>query len=188
MVSEAGRVGTDTGWTCSNFWICQIQKRFIVRGKRQNYEFVNCSYIVSFVVKSPSGGKNPWKTALANPRMSLFEKCFKSWFDTVRWWGMSCAFEIFRNYWSRCILRRVMAILRQQKNFGPNVRYCVFGYQGKHFTKHKLWFMFVNCSYIVSFVVKSPSGGKDQWKTAPANPRRSLFENCFKSWFDTVRW
>ena len=101
---------------------------------------------------------------------------------------MSCAFEIFRNYWFRCILRRVMAIFRQQKNFGPNVRYCVFGYQEKHFTKHKPWFMFVNCSYIVSFVVKSPSGGKNPWKTAPANPRRSLFENCFKSWFDTVRW
>ena len=29
MVSEAGRVGTDTGWTCSKFWICQIQKRLI---------------------------------------------------------------------------------------------------------------------------------------------------------------
>ena len=52
----------------------------------------NCSYIVSFVVKSPSGGKNPWKTADANPRMSLFEKCFKSWFDTVRLWGMSYFF------------------------------------------------------------------------------------------------
>ena len=96
--------------------------------------------------------------------MSLFEKCFKSWFDTVRWWEMSCAFEIFRNYWFRCFLRRVMVIFRQQKNFGPNVRYCVFGYQEKHFTKHKPWFMFVNCSYIVSFVVKSPSRGKNPWK------------------------
>ena len=87
-----------------------------------------CTYIVSFVVKSPSGGKNTWKTAPSNPRRSLFEKCFKSWFDTVRWWEMSCAFEIFRNYWFRCILRRVMVIFRQQKNFGPNVRYCVLGY------------------------------------------------------------
>ena len=66
-------------------------------------------------------------TAPANPRMSLFEKCFKSWFDTVRWWEMSCAFEIFRNYWFRCFLRRVMVILRQQKNFGPNVIYFVSG-------------------------------------------------------------
>ena len=81
--------------------------------------------IVSFVVKSPSGSKNQWKTADANPRRSLFEKCFKSWFDTVRWWEMSCAFEIFRNYWLGCFLRRVMVILRQQKNIGPNVRYCV---------------------------------------------------------------
>ena len=135
--------------------------------------FVNCSYIVSFVVKSPSRGKNPWKTAPANPRRPLFEKCFKSWFDTVRWWEMSCAFEIFRNYWFRCILRRVMAIFRPSVT---NVRYCVFGYHEN------------NCSYIVSFVVKSPSGGKNTWKTAPANPRRSFFKNCFKSWFDTVRW
>ena len=108
--------------------------------------------------------------------MSIFEKCFKSWFDTVRWWGMSCAFEIFQIYWFRCFLRRVMVILRQQKNFGPNVRYCV------------LDIMKNNCSCIVSFVVKSPSGGKNPWKTAPANPRRSFFEKCFKSWFDIVRW
>ena len=25
-------------------------------------------------------------------------------------------------------------------------------------------------------------------KTSPANPRRSLFGNCFKSWFDAARW
>ena len=91
------------------------------------FMFVNCSYIVSFVVKSPSGGKNPWKTAPANPRRSLFEKCFKSWFDTVRWWEMSCAFDFLRNYWFRCFLRRVMVIFRQQKNFGPNVIYFVLG-------------------------------------------------------------
>ena len=150
--------------------------------------FVICFYLVSFVVTSSSWCKNPGKTADANPRRSLFENCAKSWFETVRWWEMSCAFGIFRNYWFRCFLRRVMVIFRQQKNFGPNVRYCVFGYQEKHFTKHKPWFLFVNCSYIVSFVVKSPSGGKNPWKTAPANPRRSLFENCFKSCFDTVRW
>ena len=89
--------------------------------------FVNCSYIVSFVVKSPSGGKNPWKTAPANPRRSLFENCFKSCFDTARWWGMSCAFDFLRNYWFRCFLRRVMVIFRQQKNFGPNVIYSVLG-------------------------------------------------------------
>ena len=91
------------------------------------YVCMNCSYIVSFVVKSPSGGKNPWKTADVNPRMSIFEKCFKSWFDTVRWWEMSCAFDFFRNYWFRCFLRRVMVILLQQKNFGLNVIYFVLG-------------------------------------------------------------
>ena len=79
------------------------------------------------MVKSPSGGKNQWKTAPANPRRSLFENCFKSWFDTVRWWEVSCAFEIVRNYWFRCFLRRVMVIFRQQKNFGPNVIYFVLG-------------------------------------------------------------
>ena len=34
MVSEAWRVGANTRWTCSNFWICQIQKRFILWWKR----------------------------------------------------------------------------------------------------------------------------------------------------------
>ena len=29
------------------------------------------------------------------------------------------------NHWFRCILRRVMVIIRQQKNFGPNVIYFV---------------------------------------------------------------
>ena len=36
------------------------------------------------------------------------------------------------------------------KNFGANVRYCVF-----------LDIMKIKCSYIVSFVVKSPSRGKN---------------------------
>ena len=98
----------------------------------------------------PPGAKFHAKTAPANPRRSLFENCFKSWFDTVRWWGMSCAFDFLRNYWFRCILRRVMVILRQQKKFGPNVRYCV------------LDIMKNNCSCIVSFVVKSPSGGNHE--------------------------
>ena len=73
----------------------------------------------------PPGAKINEKTAPANPRRSLFEKCFKSWFDIVRWWEMSCAFDFFRNYWFRCFLRRVMVIFRQQKNFCPNVTYCV---------------------------------------------------------------
>ena len=103
-----------------------IQKHDL-QPKKLWFMFVNCSYIVSFVVKPPSGGKNSWKTAFANPRMSLFEKCSKSWFDTVRWWGMSCAFDFFRNYWFMCFLRRVIAIFRQQKNFGPNVIYFVLG-------------------------------------------------------------
>ena len=113
MVSEAGRVGTDTGWTCSNFWICQIQKRFIFWWKHKEQ------------LSRPPGEQKAKKTPPANPRRSLFENCFKSWFDTVRWWEMSCAFEIFQNYWFRWFLRRVMVILRQQKNFGPNVIYFV---------------------------------------------------------------
>ena len=40
---------------------------------------------------------------------------------------MSCAFDFLRNYWFRCFLRRVMVILLQQKNFGPNVIYFVLG-------------------------------------------------------------
>ena len=38
------------------------------------------------------GGQKSMKTADANPRRSLFENCFKSCFDTVRWWGMSYCF------------------------------------------------------------------------------------------------
>ena len=36
-------------------------------------------------------------------------------------------FDSPRNYWFRCFLRRVMVILLQQKNFGPNVIYFVLG-------------------------------------------------------------
>ena len=54
MVSEAGRVGTDTGWTCSNFWICQIQKRFILWGKRDfEPKSINISSVAS--VSDPIG-------------------------------------------------------------------------------------------------------------------------------------
>ena len=115
MVSEAGRVGTNTGWTCSNFWICQIQKRFILWWKHKEQ------------LSRPPGEQKSKKTPPANPRRSLFENCFKSCFDTARWWGMSCAFDFLRNYWFRCFLRRVMVIFRQQKNFGPNVIYFVVG-------------------------------------------------------------
>ena len=45
--------------------------------------FVNCSRLVITVVNSPSRGEKSMKTADANPRMSLFEKCFKSRVDTV---------------------------------------------------------------------------------------------------------
>ena len=79
------------------------------------------------MVKSPSRGQKSMKTPLANPRRSLFKKCFKSWFDTVRWWEMSCAFDFFRNYWFRYFLHRVMAIFSQQKNSGPNAIYSVLG-------------------------------------------------------------
>ena len=48
MVSEAGRVGTNTGWTCSNFWICQIQKRLILWWKR---DFEPKSINISLVFK-----------------------------------------------------------------------------------------------------------------------------------------
>ena len=115
MVSEAGRVGTNTRWTCSNFWICQIQKRFILWWKHKEQ------------LSRPPGEQKSKKTPPANPRRSLFENCFKSCFDTARWWGMSCAFDFLRNYWFRCFLRRVMVIFRQQKNFGPNVIYFVVG-------------------------------------------------------------
>ena len=48
-------------------------------------------------------------------------------------------------------------------------------------TQAEKLFMFVNCFYIVSFVVESPSGGQQSIKTADVNPRMSLFEKCFES-------
>ena len=57
------------------------------------------------------------------------------------------------------------SFLRQQKNLGPNVIYFVLR---------------------VDSCVSLPRGQKSM-KTAPANPRRSLFENCSKSRFDTAR-
>ena len=118
------------------------------------FMFVNCSYIVSFVVKSPSGGKNPWKTAPANLRRSLFENCFKFWFDTVRWWGMSCAFDFLRNYWFRCFLRRVMVIFRQQKNFGPNVIYFVLRVDSwVSLPPHSSWRLQLRLRLFTAFVV-----------------------------------
>ena len=116
--------------------------------------FVNCSYIVSFVVKSPSGGKNQWKTTPANPRRSLFENCFKSCFDTARWWGMSCAFDFLRNYWFRCFLRRVMVIFRQQKNFGPNVIYFVLRVDSwVSLPPHSSWKLQLRLRLFTAFVV-----------------------------------
>ena len=78
MVSEAGRVGTNTGWTCSNDWICQIKKRFILWWKHKEQ------------FSRPPGEQKSKKTPPANPRRSLFKNCFKSYFDTARWWEMSC--------------------------------------------------------------------------------------------------
>ena len=63
------------------------------------------------------------KTDQTEPPKHNTHLVFFDWFDTARWWGMSCAFDFLRNYWFRCFLRRVMVIFRQQKNFGPNVIY-----------------------------------------------------------------
>ena len=54
MVSEAGSAGTNTGWTCSNFWICQIQKRLILWWKRDfERKSINISSVAS--VSDPIG-------------------------------------------------------------------------------------------------------------------------------------
>ena len=116
-----------------NYWF-----RCILRRTASSYghfssakEFRSQCHIFRFesrlVRKSPSGQKS-MKAAPASPSRSLFENCSKSWFDTVRWWGMSYFFfDSPRNYWFRCFLRRVMVIFRQQRNFGPNVIYFVLG-------------------------------------------------------------
>ena len=88
---------------------------------------IHVFYGIQSTRRGLSGRTKIIETQPANPRRSLFENCFKSCFDTARWWGMSCAFDFLRNYWFRCFLRRVMVIFRQQKNFGPNVIYFVVG-------------------------------------------------------------
>ena len=53
-------------------------------------------------------GKPMWETVAANPRMSIFEKCFKSCFDNgFRIHAKSHA-DSHQNHWFRCIVRRVM--------------------------------------------------------------------------------
>ena len=103
----------DLGAFCVELWSFFVSKRISVP-----MSYISFGYVSLW-------GQKSMKTAPANPRRSLFENCFKSWFDTARWWGMSCAFDFLRNYWFRCFLRRVMVIFRQQKNFGPNVIYFV---------------------------------------------------------------
>ena len=94
------------------------------------------------------------KTPSANPRMSFFENCFKSCFDTARWWGMSSAFDFLRNYWFRCFLRWVMAISRQQKNFGPNVIYFVLRVDSwVSLPPHSSWRLQLRLRLFTAFVV-----------------------------------
>ena len=58
---------------------------------------------------------------------SRFLDSFKSYFDTASLKISTRAFRIRIQISKRSIVRRVMVILLQEKNFGPNVRYCVLG-------------------------------------------------------------
>ena len=61
----------------------------------------------------------------ANPRRLILEKCFKSCFDSgFRIYAKTCRTapeSSILAFW--CIMRRVMAILLKETNFGPNVIY-----------------------------------------------------------------
>ena len=74
-------------------------------------------------------------------------------------------FYRYQGYLLRSFLRRAVALQRKIKNFGPNVVYYFFGYHVGHQFRE---------------LVGPPGRG-----IQPANPRRSLFENCFISNFDT---
>ena len=98
--------------------------------------FVNCSYIVSFVVKSPSGDKIHEQQHLRIQEGHFLKIALN--LDLTLSDDGECPifFDSLRNYWFRCVLRRVMVIFRQQKNFGPNVIYFVVGTSTYFF-----WFM-----------------------------------------------
>ena len=63
----------------------------------------------------------------ANPSKSLFENCFKSYFDTEFRIYVKSLFYWYQGYLLRCFMRRVMAETSFVKNFGPNVVYFVLG-------------------------------------------------------------
>ena len=52
---------------------------------------------------------------------------FKSRFELLERWSSTRAFDWYALRHQSFDLRRVMAILLQQKNFGPNVIYFAFG-------------------------------------------------------------
>ena len=69
------------------FEFVRSKKRFILWWKHKEQ------------LSRPPGEQKSKKIPPVNPRRSLFENCFKSYFDTARWWEMSCAFDFLRNYW-----------------------------------------------------------------------------------------
>ena len=116
--------------------------------------FVNCSYIVSFVVKSPSGGENPWKQHLRIQGCHFLKSALN--LDLTLSDDGECRtfFDSPRNYWFRCFLRRVMVIFRQQKNFGPNVIYVLRVDSWVSLPPHSSWRLQLRLRLFTAFVVK----------------------------------
>ena len=80
-------------------------------------------------------------------KKSRFLNRFKSCFDTASLKISTRAFRIRIQISKRSILRRVMVILLQEKNFGPNVRYYVLGHHFRSLTEIQtlLLLFFVLC-------------------------------------------
>ena len=96
-----------------------------------SFHFLEIYKVIGLGLVLPSGGKSPRKRVPANPRSHAnFRKNvpegFKSLFDTASLKISTRAFRIRIQISKRSIGRRVMVILLQEKNFGPNVIYCLF--------------------------------------------------------------
>ena len=65
------------------------------------------------------------KTIAANPRRSIFEKCFKFCFDSGFRIYLQICEDSPKNRWFSFIQRRVMTETSFAQNFGPNVVYFV---------------------------------------------------------------
>ena len=75
---------------------------------------------------------------------------FKSRFDLLERWSSTRAFDWCALRHQSFDLRRVTAILLQQKNFGPNVIYYVFWESGGPSASHIIWYIIW---YVIWYII-----------------------------------